>query len=122
MQETQEQKKLRLNACHAENENDFIILKRKYQKLGGLYKLFFVPKKKNLKLTYNKVFRKERNGKRQRTYYNNQLPNEFVRDCAELRRKGMQFCDIAEALEKNYGFHTEASVKYACKKSEFFLH
>jgi hypothetical protein len=117
MQETQEQKKLRLDACHAEDENDFIILKRKYQRQGGLCKLFFVPKKKNKKLTYNNVSRTERNGKRQYTYYNNQLANEFVRDCAELRRKGMQFCDIAEAVAKNYGLHSENSVKYACKKA-----
>jgi hypothetical protein len=50
MQETQEQKKLRLNACHAENENDFIILKRKYQKLGGLYKLFLFQRKRTQSL------------------------------------------------------------------------
>jgi hypothetical protein len=117
MQETQEQKELRLDACHAENESDFITLKRKYQRKGGKAKLLFVPKKKNQKLTYNKVSRTERNGKKQCTYYSNQLPNEFMRDCAELKRKGMQFCDIAEAVAKNYGLHSEASVKYACKKA-----
>jgi hypothetical protein len=110
--ETPELDKLRFEACRTSDKSEFEYCYREYRRKGGLRKLVFVPLRK-FKKTYPKNMRTERNGKMVILIYRNSISLELMRDCAELRARGVRFDDIALLLDKNYGYVKESTAKYA---------
>jgi len=110
--------KLRQTCCLTNDKTEFECCYREYKRKGGIRKLIFVPEK-NLKKTYAKVFRIERDGKKKYTYYRNQLPDELIQDCIELKNLGMRADDIILSLKKNYGYIKDNSIRYALYSKKF---